>query len=71
MAPNQGDRDNAIFHEYKNVTNERFTAINVFWSYGGDGRRINGNVGATLTDIDDASSVGPTPSIRFQIRMQL
>lgn len=62
-GPNVGERDNAVFHEFKDVSGERFTALNIIWSYGGDASRINSDlaVGPTLVDIDDASRVGNDP----------
>jgi hypothetical protein len=62
-GPNVGDRDNAVFHEYRDVSGERFTALNIFWSYGGDGHRLNADlpVDGMLADLDDSSSVGNDP----------
>ena len=59
-GPNLGDRDNAVFHEYKNVIGERFTSLNLFWFYGGDGKRVNADVVANdiLVPVDSAESVG-------------
>lgn len=76
-GPNLGDRDNVVFHQFKDVASERFTAVNVFWAYGSDAQRINANVGGTLTNVDDARRIGseaynpllnqPTPVSKFSV----
>lgn len=59
-GPRLGDRYNAVFHEYKNVSGERFTSLNAFRDYGGDGKRINDDVVANdiLVPVSSAESIG-------------
>jgi hypothetical protein len=58
-GPNLGDRDNAIYHSFKDAAGERFSSLVVLWSYGADGKRLNGqDFPNALTDVTSAESVG-------------
>lgn len=55
-GPRVGDRDNAIYHPFKSA--EPFSSLNVFWSYGSNGHRLNGRAfDSSLRALTSAESV--------------
>jgi len=56
-GPQVGNRDNAIYHPYKST--EPYSALNIFWSYGANGLRLNGRAfDSNLRALTSAESVG-------------
>jgi hypothetical protein len=56
-GPNLGDRDNAIYHPF--AAKEPFASLNTFWTYGADGRQLDGQAfDSVLRSVTSAKSVG-------------